>query len=109
MSEFTKGPWVIAEAGFGRGEDFIVDEIYVCRDGDDVAICADITDPVTGELSIANARLISAAPDLLEALQKISNRLEVFIGDERDMPEASMEVCLGYARAAIAKAKGETK
>jgi K+/H+ antiporter YhaU regulatory subunit KhtT len=45
----------------------------------------------------ANARLIAAAPDLLAALENINKFPRV--------PEVVREVC----RAAIAKAKGETK
>ena len=52
----------------------------------------------------ANARLIAAAPDMLEALQKISN------GQEMTGDFTHAETVLRYqeiARAAIAKATGE--
>ena len=54
-----------------------------------------------------NKALISAAPELLEALEKIKIRLEVYLDDERDMAESSMQLCLDYAQQAIAKALGE--
>lgn len=48
----------------------------------------------------ANARLIAAAPDLLEALQAISNPC---------LDDFSMSCVLEKARAAIAKATGATE
>ena len=51
--------------------------------------------------------LMQAAPELLEALEKIKVRLEVYLDDERDMAESSMQLCLDYAQQAIAKARGE--
>ena len=56
------------------------------------------------ERCAANASLIAAAPDLLEALQKISN------GQEMTGDFTHVETVLRYqeiARAAIAKATGE--
>ena len=72
MTKHTPGPWHINTAGSAsRGEPFKITEIYVYAPDtqDDTAICADVIDPVTQEPSEANARLIAAAPDLLEALQ----------------------------------------
>ena len=46
----------------------------------------------------ANARLIAAAPELLEALELVMDRLV----DRHETDEAAV-----HARAAIAKAKGE--
>jgi hypothetical protein len=73
MAEHTKGDWRINTAGSTKNGVFAYDEIYVYSPDcgvDDVAIAADIVDPLTGEPSIANARLISAAPNLLAALDK---------------------------------------
>ena len=83
MSKHTPGPWRVG----GRGEYLNQLNIEPCIG---VAYGHDV------EL-IANARLIAAAPDLLEAL-------EALIEDQRD---ASLPV-LAKARAAIAKAKGES-
>ena len=52
----------------------------------------------------ANAHLIAAAPELLEAL--VSIRAWVTDGGFEDTHEGVAEIC-GQARAAIAKAKGE--
>ena len=70
MSTHTPGPWMINTAGSAkRDQPFKITEIYVYSPSvqDDTAICGDVIDPVTQEPSEANARLISAAPDLLDA------------------------------------------
>ena len=57
--------------------------------------------------SDANARLIAAAPDLLEALQDLfeADMEHVLMGDGKD----DQIEAIAKARAAIAKATGETK
>ncbi|MDO4708233.1 MAG: hypothetical protein Q4B94_00150 [Pseudomonadota bacterium] len=91
MSKHTPGPWSARD-------------IYV-RDKNDT-IVALMGDEV--EQSLADARLIAAAPELLEALK------ELVAWDLESLPE---EVSLGYsgieqdiarAKAAIVKATGET-
>lgn len=52
----------------------------------------------------ANARLIAAAPELLEALQQAEKRLAKY--HERDPLNAGLDNTLGWVRAAIAKAQG---
>lgn len=65
-------------------------------------------DPATAE---ANARLIAAAPDLLEALQELlaaerANSLEIVGRDTDGHPLNAAGVARKKARAAIAKATG---
>lgn len=58
-------------------------------------------------MSIANARLMAAAPELLEALQGM---IEVYGGQYNDdcLPKSSTELeLIQQARAAIAKATGQ--
>ena len=96
MSDFTPGPW--------RAE--FPDEISVRDDdGGRIAILANLKGRLgmkgrrdTSEVE-ANARLIAAAPDLLESLKALLERYVLAIGNE------GIE-CL-KARAAIAKATGE--
>lgn len=92
----TPGEWRVNTAGTGKNGVIVIDEIYVYApgDNDDVAIASDIIDPATSEPSIANARLISAAPDLLETLQAIVN-------------DGLSTSRIAAAKAAIAKATGE--
>ena len=70
----TPGPWVDNWAGSGNDGKFVWDECYVYAPGtgvEDIAIASDITDPLTGKPSQANALLIASAPDLLEALKEL--------------------------------------
>ena len=96
--EYTKGPWYVGSGTYeGRNiysvasvtddEGFTYQPI-VANAEDDGIKCWD-----------ANARLIAAAPDLLEALGSLLERYVLAIGNE------GIE-CLN-ARAAIARATGE--
>ncbi len=85
MSAHTPGPWVANLTPDG-------DKIAICGDGLVVARTTGVT-----EEKQANARLIAAAPDLLQVLQDMlanHDAGESIIGFET-------------ARAAIAKARGE--
>ena len=75
----TPGPWKINTAGMAiNGQPFKITEVYVFAPGlqDDVAICAEVIDPASQKPSQANARLIAAAPELLEALKSAKWMLE---------------------------------
>lgn len=89
MNKHTKGPWRLSEEKFST--------LYV-----EPFICAIFGTDKTAE---ANARLIAAAPELLEALENLHANIAEYarinnLGgfDNQDMQQA---------RAAIAKAKGE--
>ena len=117
MTKYTPGPWMlrttptsaglchIVSAADGRGAFIYGDGI---RKGVDDAL------PKAQELA-ANARLIAAAPDLLEALQWYEAKA-VQMGraaidqDSKLLLELMKEIAVEYgarARAAIAKAIGE--
>ena len=109
MSKHTPGPWQAEQAGM-NGK---IIEWFVRVDGDDIAIASAICDRA-GNISEANARLIAAAPDLLEALEQT---LQLAIDWEDEARGTWQDEALGFlhnddpiikkARAAIAKAKGE--
>lgn len=106
----TKGEWGVATIDGGAADDEIVTEVNGCM----VNIAAVFgaseysearpngeDEPhyeVSKEEAAANARLISAAPDLLFALQDMLRRF--------DHHEASNYDCIASARAAVAKADG---
>lgn len=69
MSAHTPGPWQVEEGFSVVGTHRTVTEYFVRRDGDSIAIAADVLDPATGEPSEANARLIAQAPVLFAACE----------------------------------------
>jgi len=114
-TQHTPGPWVVnicnengpfldsfylstaAQTWDGNEEERIV-----CRFPTGTGQFSDM-----GRENLANARLISAAPDLLSALEEIASRalLDVCKHGEVGQPF----YILSAAKSAIAKAKGETK
>ena len=97
MSAHTSGPWVIARTS-GM-------QIYVTqpqdRPGRAPGYYAEVRRFTANHDEVeANARLIAAAPDLLDALELILSAEDRGFG---------MDYVKGCARAAIAKAKGETQ
>ena len=112
MSDFTPGPWLLSTTPTSAGLCHIVSAadwrgafIY----GDGIRKGVDDALPKAQELA-ANARLIAAAPDLLEALREMvagdaeaiedAERISILFPDE-------MLATYNKACAAIAKATGE--
>lgn len=89
MSKHTPGPWNIDKDDSGNG-------VSANVNGSRYWITGVIQEPGKEFSDEANARLIAAAPDLLEALQNI---VESGLSTSR----------ISAARAAIAKATGEQK
>lgn len=93
----TPGPWVASKTGRGIGPISGLDDQSF---GMIIEVAYVEFDPEI-EIQVANANLIAAAPELLEALQ---NMVEAY------QYEASIDnPALLSARAAIAKALGETQ
>jgi hypothetical protein len=97
----TAGPWEYDGDGFdsAAAQDFGTDGYIVFprdKDGDPDAPVCEISDRLDDAEAEANARLIAAAPCLLEALEDFM----------RDGSQAYRERISKKARAAIAKAKG---
>ena len=89
MTQHTPGPWIVwpdnnNRLQVGQSTNYTVAEI--------------MQTPIHGQE--ANARLIAAAPDLLEALQAIANGTEFW-------DSYPLEHSYGKARAAIVKAIGD--
>ncbi len=103
MSKHTPGPWEIGceqTDGLGRYAQVQSSEEF----GDIVArVCvAHKANHTLNRSGRANARLIAAAPELLDALQEIVSAAD---GSGWDQLDAGFS----KARAAIAKAKGEAR
>lgn len=120
-TKHTPGPWTLHPCNDGRpqavdmgheGESFVAWTFTVGKGETIVADCSAYSNgnrgrgyrraSTRGEVE-ANARLIAAAPDLLEALQKVLAFAETPVSMSADHDGILAEV-----RAAIAKATGET-
>lgn len=71
---YTPGPWAVTKATDMQSMYSVNREAWGHKWGSSVAVASQrdtgACNPITHEEAMANARLISAAPDLLEALQK---------------------------------------
>lgn len=101
---YTPGPWIIEKHWLGEGGGIAIDATDPL-DGENFEVCevwGIDSDRKHDERSRANALLIAAAPDLLEALR--------FLAESADDPEFwhdhGKERVREVARAAIAKAEG---
>jgi len=96
-TKHTPGPWTATPSYINLGEW----EIYGNEDGDNAQHIGSIEAEGT-EQAEANARLIAAAPDLLEACESMLGFLSADTLDLRDYEQMESEV-----KRVIAKAKGE--
>jgi hypothetical protein len=94
MTSYTPGPWV-NESGCVNGVDSR--ERFLGRPSDDIFDASEWPAELYGE-ACANAALIAAAPDLLDALQ------EFLATDERGQSAWQYAEAMDRARAAIRKA-----
>lgn len=104
MNNHTPGPWNATEFNPVTGD---IDDCYLYVEPG-IAV---IERKVKGrdQHDTANARLLAAAPDLLEALEKLLADFESAIHNEYDGTHVLNGILaeVDYARAAIAKAGGE--
>ena len=97
MTRHTPGPWKIVPSGVGNPR-------IVGADGYAVAACRPkYSTPDDYAIAAANAHLIAAAPDLLEALKRLLGFTQ---GGCADLQLQEQEI-YDQARAAIKKATGE--
>lgn len=101
-TKFTKGPWRISRAKPTKARGFDILAGYSKM----VAAAPAPNDLYQDSAErTANARLIAAAPDLYAALEAI----EYQMGGETDAVRKRFSDARTAARAALAKARGETK
>lgn len=100
IAAHTPGPWVVRDFGRFPGIDAANGASIVVygEDGEEWAGVRGTEPNEAAEEVAANARLIAAAPDLLEALQKIA------AGDFNCAGHQRFMAAQGLAAAAIAKA-----
>lgn len=89
MSNYTPGPWVVK----GQSIKAIDHSLYF-------SIASAKSTKLTTEGNLANARLIAAAPDLLDALQRVMRHIPDNAGG------ASLSDDMHRAKKAIEKATG---
>lgn len=89
MSNYTSGPWAVqkAEDCMGRKLDDLVKWVVTAFDGDLWITTGPTWDPEHSEESEGNARLIAAAPAMLDALISCANFLECIEGISRNNME----------------------
>ncbi len=95
----TLGPW---EAEWERFDK----EIEIVSLGEGVLVASVDYDDVEHDVAEADARLIAAAPELLEALEWARSEI---MGLTRYDDERQFENCFAKLTKAIAKARGEAK
>lgn len=98
MNKHTPGPWKIWKFQRADKLESVRQEIGTVNDG--TPICQ-----LTGH--IANAQLISAAPELLEALEQAYLQIVTFLNEGDFKRDVVFDA--GYIVDALAKAKGEYK
>ena len=95
----TPGPWNCNRSS-ASGYDI------VCSENSPTDVCViSRRDKTTGEID-ANARLIAAAPELLEALREFVSLMPSAEGLGGHAPIGAFQIVADLARAAIAKAEG---
>ena len=127
MSKHTKGPWILDTiSGWADGSKRDLNgDIYIRKEGDALPFGQIFTDTEEREMldpeiipeRIAAARLIAAAPELLQALEHLKRHVAECIaqweadGEPIDTKDHGLAVCLNnragdLINAALAKAKG---
>lgn len=93
-AKHTPGPWKVIDRALNGGEGVSIEAengyTEVCKVNKSY------------HSRTANARLIAAAPELLEALKEAEN----WLAEYEDGPDSGLQGLLAQARAAIAKAEG---
>ena len=102
MSKHTPGPWVVVDGHYSCFKEVSGLSFKISA----VMWASDLTDADYDKRS-ADLNLIAAAPDLLAALQNIANYNSQTHPDSRDQAQI-LDENARIARAAIAKATGET-
>ena len=95
-NQHTPGPWSVAQISAANAH------IEFPARGGSLAICFP-DNGIGGKQMVANARLIAAAPELLEKLEALVEWVDPNRTIEDDFQQVS------DARAAIAKARGESE
>lgn len=107
MKKFTEGPWIIvpAEDEWGHGRIASIEEKPESMIGENywsVAECSTMR-----EEHDANDHLIASSTSMYKALERILNRCNSFLDDERDMSQDSIAEIAMICTQELKKARGE--
>jgi hypothetical protein len=104
VSGHTPGPWTVVESSDKRQQGYIRCAHKFAPEAEECIAVARVTQRCFDRATTdANARLIAAAPDLLEALRRLADSISY---DRDPAVEPYFREPLKAARAAIAKAEG---
>jgi len=108
MSKHTPGPWTVTQNFRGMAG------VWPDSPGTNKPICMlahDPDGPSKGPFENwqANANLIAAAPELLEALVEAVELIEFHMGSTHSETDEDEELVVKMAESAIAKAEGRTE
>jgi len=99
---FTKGPWKVEASSLNKSG--VPHSYYIIDSSDEWNAVAS----TFANANLPNARLIAAAPDLLEALETLVNLDDNYGPFGGEMYQDMIESVWDKARAAIAKARGQS-
>lgn len=104
--DYTKGPWTLEKTK----HKFIIPEIeleWLRSHSSNEAQDEEIKASEYGQKELGNAQLISASPDMYEALKTIIPLLESVIKQSNLPLHGTGAAIINYAKQAIAKAEGK--
>jgi hypothetical protein len=107
-SKHTPGPWKAQPREFPEGQWFLEGQWEVVSTCENERLIAEAAPHIDSDSEEANARLIAAAPELLEALVDLTRVMPVLPADAKNIRgiEQQYDAANRAARAAIAKATG---
>lgn len=104
---FTQGEWTLGEENVGGGFNIYCGPLRVAHTSIQARVTRPDTRPIGEEEAKANARLASASPNMLRALQRLIDRYVGLVeSGDAGFWDAEAEQEVIAARAAIAKATG---
>ena len=107
--KYTQGPWELEPTSID--DPAFISDIHAPHqdnpkeNGTDPTVATTSYRHIGGEAE-ANARLISAAPELFEAIKEVVSALESYCDDWNSTQPTDVTVCLPQLESAIAKAEG---
>jgi hypothetical protein len=109
MTKHTPGPWKAQPREFPEGQWFLEGQWEVVSTCENERLIAEAAPHIDSDSEEANARLIAAAPELLEALVGLMRVMPVLPADAKTVRgiEQQYDAAHRAARAAIAKATGD--